>query len=61
MIPDWKTEQHDNVRENFLHKLSQRLVNENKVIAVESLKVKGMVKNPNLAKAIRDSSWSTFV
>lgn len=50
-----------NVRKDFLHKLSRRLVNENQVIAVESLNVKGMVRNHNLAKAISDCSWSTFV
>ena len=31
-------------RENFLHKLSRRIVDENQVIAVENLNVKGMVK-----------------
>ena len=57
-----KVHQHiANVRKDFLHKLSRRLVNENQVIAVESLNVKGMVKNHNLAQAISDCSWSTFV
>jgi putative transposase len=50
-----------NVRRDFLHKLSRRVVNENQVIALESLNVKGMVRNHNLAKAISDCSWSTFV
>lgn len=50
-----------NVRSYFLHKLSRRLVNENQVIAVESLNVKAMVRNHNLALAISDCSWSTFV
>ncbi len=36
-------------REDFLHKLSRKIVNENQVIAVENLHVKGMVRNHNLA------------
>ena len=32
------------VREDFLHKLSRKIVNENQVIAVENLNVKGMVR-----------------
>jgi len=49
-----------NCRQDFLHKLSRRLVNESQVIAVENLFVKGMVRNRNLAKAIADSSWGMF-
>jgi putative transposase len=45
------------VREDFLHKLSRKIVNENQVIAVENLNVKGMVRNHNLAKAISDCGW----
>jgi putative transposase len=47
-------------REDFLHKLSRKIVNENQVIAVENLNVKGMVRNHNLAKAISDVGWGTF-
>ncbi|MFA7505501.1 MAG: IS200/IS605 family element RNA-guided endonuclease TnpB [Burkholderiaceae bacterium] len=48
-------------RRDFLHKLSTRLVNENQVIAVESLSVSNMQKNRCLAKSIGDASWSEFV
>lgn len=47
-------------RSDFLHKLSRKIVNENQVIAVENLNVKGMVRNHNLAKAISDCSWGMF-
>jgi putative transposase len=47
-------------REDFLHKLSRKIVNENQVIAVENLSIKGLVKNHNLAKAISDVGWGMF-
>ena len=49
-----------NVRTDFLHKESTRLVSENQVIAIESLNVKGIVRNHHLAKAISDVSWGRF-
>jgi putative transposase len=48
------------VREDFLHKLSRKIVNENQVIAVENLNIKSMVRNHNLAKAISDVGWGQF-
>lgn len=48
-------------RRDFLHKLSTRLINENQVIAVESLSVSNMQKNRCLSKSISDASWSEFV
>ncbi len=47
-------------RRDFLHKLSTRLINENQVIAIESLAVANMQKNRCLAKSISDASWSEF-
>jgi putative transposase len=44
----------------FLHKLSRKLVNENQVVVVENLHVKGMVRNHNLAGSISDVGWGMF-
>lgn len=48
------------VREDFHHKLSRKVVNENQVIVVEDLAVKNLVKNHHLAKAISDVGWGQF-
>lgn len=50
-----------NSRQDFLHKLSRKLTNESKVIVVENLNVKGLVRNHKLAKAISDCGWGMFV
>ena len=50
-----------NSRNDFQHKLSTELVEEFDFIAVESLKIKNMIKNSHLSKAISDCSWSSFV
>jgi putative transposase len=49
-----------NTRKDFVHKVSTRLVNENQVIAVEDLNVKGMLCNHSLAKAVADVGWGMF-
>jgi putative transposase len=48
-------------RKDFLHKLTTQLVRENQTIAVESLAIKNLVKNPKLALAISDSGWSELI
>lgn len=47
-------------RKDFLHKLSTRLVQENKTVVLEDLNVSGMVKNRKLARAISQQGWSAF-
>jgi len=49
-----------NIRKDFLHKLSTRLIKENQLLVIEDLDVKGMLKNSKLAKHISDCAWNIF-
>ncbi|MGB3509314.1 MAG: RNA-guided endonuclease TnpB family protein [Microcoleaceae cyanobacterium] len=50
-----------NTRQDFLHKLSRKIVNDNQVVIVENLNIKGMVRNHNLAQTISDVGWGIFI
>lgn len=48
-------------RKDFIHQLSRRIVDDNQVICIETLKVKNMVRNSRLSKSISDAGWGMFV
>ena len=50
-----------NQRLDYLHQITSQIINENQVICIENLNVKGMIKNHKLAQAISDVSWGTLV
>lgn len=50
-----------NQRKYFLHNVSSHIVNNYSSIFTESLRVKNMVKNRKLSKAISDASFGMFV
>ncbi len=45
-------------RNDFLHKFTHKIVSENQAIAIETLNIKGMQQNHNLAQSISDASWN---
>lgn len=48
------------IRTDFLHKLSTKVIRENQTIALEDLHVRGLVKNRKLSRAISDLGWRSF-
>lgn len=47
-------------RETFLHQETSKLINENQVIVIEDLYIKGMIKNHKLAKSIQELCLGKF-
>jgi putative transposase len=50
-----------NQRDDFLHKLSKKLIGDNQAIIVENLSVKELLEKGNLSRQIADASWSRFI
>ena len=49
-----------NARNDYLHKISTKIVKNHDIIGMEDLSVSNMLKNHNFAKAISEVSWSQF-
>lgn len=49
-----------NQRKDYLEKVSSQIASQYSIVCVESLNVKGMVKNRHLSKAISDCGWTLF-
>jgi len=50
----------NNIKENYLHQVSNQLLNENQIIAMENLNINGMLKNHKLARSIQELSLNHF-
>ena len=50
-----------NQRNDFLHQLSSKYINENQVIVLEDLDIKQMEQDSTLSRLVADASWSKFV
>ncbi|CAN5820824.1 RNA-guided endonuclease TnpB family protein [soil metagenome] len=46
-----------NIRKDFLHKTTTKLIQENQLVSLEDLNVSGMVKNRQLSRAISRQGW----
>ena len=49
-----------NQRNDFLQKLSTKIINENQVIVLEDLGIKSMLESHRMSKSISDAGWSKF-
>jgi putative transposase len=50
----------NNKKENYLHEVANKLLNENQVIVMENLNVFGMLKNHNIARSMQELSLYRF-
>jgi len=50
----------DNIKQEYLHSITNKLLNENQVLTIEDLNVKGLLKNHNMAMSIQELSLFDF-
>ena len=50
----------NNIKKDFLHKLSTHITTKYKYICIEDLKVSNMIRNKNLSKQIAEQGWREF-
>ena len=46
---------------NFQHILTKRIIESQDIVVVEDMKIKNLMKNHRLARAIADCSWGSFI
>jgi len=50
----------NNQRKDYLHKVANHYIENNKKIYIENLQINNMIKNRHLSRSIQDSSWGQF-
>jgi putative transposase len=50
----------NNIKQEYLHNITNKLLNENQIIAMEDLNIKGMIQNHHLARSIQELSLYDF-
>jgi len=51
----------NNIRNNFLHQISNRIAKDCELVCVETLDIEKMKQNHLSAKAIQDAGWASFI
>jgi len=51
----------NNIKKDYSHKLTSKIISENQVICLEDLSIVNMMKNPKLSRSIQEVSWGEIV